>query len=106
MVTRSKNGIFKPTHVSDFATLQHKPLHIALFANKEPRGFKPAIKDPNWFYGMREEMEASSSSNTWVLVPRPIGSNIVGSKWVFRTKYLADGSVYRYKAQLVAQAFT
>ncbi|GJZ86599.1 retrovirus-related pol polyprotein from transposon RE1 [Tanacetum coccineum] len=55
---------------------------------------------------MRDEMEALKQNYTWTLVPRPSASNIVGSKWVYRTKYHADGSVERFKARLVAQGFT
>ncbi|RVW80531.1 putative mitochondrial protein [Vitis vinifera] len=40
------------------------------------------------------------------LVPRPVNTNIVGSKWVFRTKYFSDGSVERLKARLVAKGYT
>ncbi|CAH9079430.1 unnamed protein product [Cuscuta europaea] len=55
---------------------------------------------------MNEEMHAIQSNNTWDLVSRPPNANVVGSKWGFRTKFRADGTIERYKAQLVAQGFT
>jgi hypothetical protein len=35
-----------------------------------------------------------------------LGRKVVGSKWVFRTKYNTDGSVERRKARLLPQGFT
>lgn len=55
---------------------------------------------------MHAELDALSANDTWELVPRPSGKNIVGSKWDFRTKHLAEGSIDRYKARLVAQGFS
>lgn len=72
----------------------------------EPRGFKTAAKSPAWVSAMNDEIKALKDNNTWVLVPKPPGVNIVGSKWVFCTKFKADGSVECHKARLVAQGFT
>lgn len=55
---------------------------------------------------MRDEIEALRQNNTWTLVPHPIGSNIVGSEWVFHTKYNLYGSIERLKAYLVAQGYS
>jgi histone deacetylase 1/2 len=54
---------------------------------------------------MTEEFTALQQTHTWKLVPRPPDINIVGSKWVFKTKQLPDGSVDKYKARLVARGF-
>ncbi|XP_071704571.1 uncharacterized mitochondrial protein AtMg00820-like [Rutidosis leptorrhynchoides] len=106
MRTRSKDGIFKPRHFADLSHLKSSSLHKALFASHEPKGFKSTAKDPKWFDAMCEEMKALQQNQTWDLVPRPVNFNIVGSKWIFRTKFLADGSIEKYKAILVAQGFT
>ncbi len=43
---------------------------------------------------------------TWELVDLPDGANLVGCRWVFKTKRKADGTVDRYKARLVAQGYS
>ena len=51
------------------------------------------------------EIQALRQNGTWQLVsPRP-GINIIDSKWVFKVKRHADGSIERYKAWLVAKGF-
>jgi hypothetical protein len=39
------------------------------------------------------------------LVPRPPDVNIIGSKWIFKTKYRPDGSIDKHKARLFARGF-
>lgn len=92
MVTRSKVGVFKPRYPVD---LTSTALLTALATASEPRSFKSALKSPQWLAAMKEVMDALHSNQTWDLVPKPPGVNIVGSKWVFRTKYHSNGSIDR-----------
>ena len=36
----------------------------------------------------------------------PLGSNLITCKWIFVTKWNADGSLNKYNARLVARGFT
>lgn len=106
MITRSKSGIVKSQHPFNLLAMSPTNLHVALLAAKAPKGFKSASKHPHWCHAMSEEIQALHHNHTWTLVPRPPNTNVVGSKWVFRIKYHADGTIDRHKARLVAQGFT
>lgn len=49
--------------------------------------------------------ELTALHGTWTLVPRNSSLHVIGSKWVFKTKLKADGSLDRYKARLVAKGY-
>ena len=49
------------------------------------------------------EMDSLHSNKVWELVEPPADRKVVGSKWIFKRKVDADGTVERYKACLVAQ---
>jgi len=53
-----------------------------------------------------KEYAALLSNNTWDLVPRLSGVNVVTSKWIFHQKLNVDGSFDRYKARWVLRGFT
>jgi hypothetical protein len=55
---------------------------------------------------MDREIATLEAAGMWTEVPRPSDKNVVGSKWVFRIKRKADGTIDRYKARLVARGFT
>ena len=55
---------------------------------------------------MDKEIEALEVTNTWSLVPLPPGKRPIDCKWVYRVKYLPDGTIERYKVRLVAKGFT
>lgn len=86
------------------------PKHQSFLCNSAtihiPSTFKQAALDSNWLIAMKNEIHAMESNFTWELVPRPKDKHIVDCKWLFKVKYLPDGSVDRYKARLVAKGFT
>ena len=45
-------------------------------------------------------------NDTWELVELPEGKNVICLKWVYRTKYNADGTIQKYKAHLVAKGYS
>jgi Reverse transcriptase (RNA-dependent DNA polymerase) len=53
-----------------------------------------------------QELAALAHNNTWSLVPISEASNVVGCKWVFKTKHHSTGKIERYKAHLVAKGYT
>ena len=55
---------------------------------------------------MHEEIQALEANSTWTLVPLPPDKHCIGCRWVYKVKYKVDGSVDRYKAQLVAKGYT
>jgi hypothetical protein len=63
-----------------------------------PSSYRTAIKDPRWYNAMLEEFQALMTNNTWSLVPKTAGANIVTGKWIFRHKLHSDGSLAHYKA--------
>ena len=54
---------------------------------------------------MAKEYDALIKNGTWRLVDPPIGIKPTGSKWVYKTKYKADGSLDNYKERLVAKGY-
>ncbi|KAJ9682521.1 hypothetical protein PVL29_018440 [Vitis rotundifolia] len=72
----------------------------------EPTTYCTTLKISHWFKAMQEEIKALIQNRTWDLVPRPPTANIVGSKWMFKTKLKEDGTIDRYKARLVARGFS
>lgn len=72
----------------------------------DPISVREAIESANkekWREAMKSEYDSLIKNETWDLVDRPDGKNIIGNKWVFSTKRRCDGSVEKYKARLVAQ---
>jgi hypothetical protein len=71
-----------------------------------PSSVREALLDPHWHRAMEEEYTTLLANQTWDLVPRPPGSNVVTVKWIWTHKRWADGTLERYKARWVLRGFT
>src|SRR5713101_7862321 len=52
---------------------------------------------------MIEEYKSIMKNDVWKVIPRPIGKSVVTSRWLYKVKHAADGSVEKYKARFVAR---
>ena len=55
---------------------------------------------------MEAEIDALKSNDTWIEADLPHGKRAISSKWVFKVKLKAYGSLERYKARLVIRGNT
>ena len=70
-----------------------------------PKTFQEALRSPDaelWKKAADEEYNSIMANETWELVEKPVGANLIKSMWIFRVKVRPDGSE-RHKARLVAK---
>ena len=76
---------------------------------KDPVTIEDALTSPDkskWRHAMEMEVKSLKENDVWELVELPKDRKAVGSKWVYKIKTSADGTIERYKARLVAQGFS
>ena len=79
---------------------------FALYCNVEyPIHFEEAVKDQKWLYAMDEEMNAIEKNNTWELVDLLKGKEVIGLKWIYKTKINAEGKIERHKAKIFVKGY-
>ena len=96
-------------HIANKAALSDQEVvEYALTAGDEPRTVREALKrdDAPLWHEAANSKYTSLLHGVWDLVECPPNRKPIGSGWVFRIKYNANGSVERYKAQLVAKGYT
>ncbi|KAI5334440.1 hypothetical protein L3X38_024573 [Prunus dulcis] len=71
----------------------------------EPEKYEEAAQDQSWIKAMEDELSMIEKNGTWELVNRPSDKQVIGVKWVFKTKLNLDGSVQKNKARLVAKGY-
>jgi hypothetical protein len=55
---------------------------------------------------MTEEFQSIIKNDVWEIVPRPKNKDVVSSKWIYKIKHDAHGSIEKHKAICVACGFS
>ncbi|KAL8168182.1 hypothetical protein V2J09_009681 [Rumex salicifolius] len=110
--TRSRNNVFTPLIRQDntihWPTSFQPENHHTTTVHSVPdelTSFTEANKHNDWRLVMSYEFKALLDTHTWDLVPPDPSQNVLGVKWVFHTKRLANGQIERHKVRLVAMGF-
>ena len=87
---------------------QHKKAkrYQALVAQvEELSSFREATQHQVWVDAMVEVYSSIMTNDVWEVVPRPQERSVVGSRWIYKIKYAADGSTEKFKARFVAKGY-
>ncbi|KAF5480587.1 hypothetical protein F2P56_001323 [Juglans regia] len=82
-----------------------KCLATTVTPSETPTSYSAASKHSEWRDAMNQEYQALLQNHTWTVVPPNPSSNVLGCRWVYRTKLHADGSIKRRKVWLVAKGY-
>ncbi|MBE2321352.1 hypothetical protein DVA67_035890, partial [Solirubrobacter sp. CPCC 204708] len=80
--------------------------HRCYTSSLEPKNVKEALTDDSWIIAMQEELGQFTKNEVWDLVPRPLDTKVIGTKWIFKNKSDESGIIIKNKARLVAQGYT
>jgi hypothetical protein len=71
---------------------------VTSITNSELTTFEHAADQQVWRDVMQEEYDSIIRNDVWEVVPRLEGKSIVTSKWLYKIKYIVDGSIEKHKA--------
>ena len=55
---------------------------------------------------MIEEYQSIMKNDVWEVASRPKKKSVMTSKWIYKIKHVADGSIEKHKARFVARSFS
>lgn len=93
-------------HMKTRRQIRDEVTYLCYVSLIEPKNIKEALLDDCWISAMHDELHQFERNDVWELVPKPIDTNVIGTKWIFKNKTNEEGVVIRNKARLVAQGHT
>jgi len=72
----------------------------------EPSSFEEVVQQPVWVDAMVEEYDSMMRNSVWDVVPRLGDKSVVTSRWLYKVKQAANGSIEKHKVRFVARGFS
>jgi hypothetical protein len=101
---KAPSGTFRK--IKNPKRFSHYAAYMTKILNEEPTTFEEEAQKKQWKEAMIEEHQSIMKNDVWGIVPRPKEKSVVTSKWVYKIKHAAYGSVDKYKARFVARGFS
>ena len=96
-----------PAYLNDYEVEFHMACISEVQGEDSPRNFQSIAgqnDEAEWRTAIKNKLQSMEENKTWEIVKRTPGMRLLTSRWVFRKKSEADGSL-RFKARLVARGF-
>ena len=74
--------------------------------DQEPTSYEETSQKREWVEAMTEEYQSIIKNDVWDIVPKLECKSVVSSKWIYKIKHVADGSIEKYKERFVAKGFS
>jgi hypothetical protein len=84
----------------------HHAYTVSITHTTEPKSYSEACKIDCWQKAMNDELEALTKTGTWIMVDLPPQAKPIGSKWVYKVKYKADGTIERHRQDWLPKGIT
>ena len=105
-VTGMRGGMLPRGMQSSTSIIESEDVeHTMATVIERAQGLEPSYAEakrcpdwPKWEEAIHKELKGLNNSGTWRLVKRPLNTNVVNSKWVFRIKKNTAGEIDKYKA--------
>ncbi|GFP97577.1 retrovirus-related pol polyprotein from transposon tnt 1-94 [Phtheirospermum japonicum] len=83
------------------------PDYVVFLLDEEPNSLKEVSRTDSSFWKevVQSEIDSIMQNHTCILTDLPEGCKPLGSKWILKRKFRADGSIDKYKARLVVKGF-
>nr|GFB08116.1 hypothetical protein [Tanacetum cinerariifolium] len=76
-----------------------------IVSRTEPKNIKEAMADSAWIESMQEELHYFDRLDVWELVDRPLCTNVINLKWLWKNKRDEENTVIQNKYRLVAKGY-
>ena len=96
----------RPSYLNDYDYLLANENDMSIFAlfSFEIFNFDKA-KSNVWVKAMDGEMIMIEKNKTWELVDCPKDKDVIGLKWIYKTKLDQNGKIHKHKARLVVKGY-
>nr|GEZ39975.1 putative ribonuclease H-like domain-containing protein [Tanacetum cinerariifolium] len=107
--TSSKQVIGNPSQSVRTRRQLESDAEMCMFAlivsRTEPKNIKESMADSIWIESMQEELHQFDRLDVWELADRPLCTNVINLKWLWKNKRDEENIVIRNKSRLVAKGY-